>query len=196
MSQLTLEENIKYAALVDPDAGVEKQVYKWDKDFIREILSLMICDRQFLVEVRPIVKPVYFIEDAHRLICEILFSHFDKYHVMPTKVQLMHELRQIVSQQNDEYKSQVTQEFNILFNFYNPGLESREYYREKITNFAKIQALKVAFADCLSAIKKNPEGEETWTVVQEKLNHALAVDHNFDMGLDYFETTEERYATD
>jgi hypothetical protein len=59
--------------------------------------------------------------------------------------------------------------------------------------FAKIQAIKAAFKQCLTMIDKAPETEDTWMKVQDRLREAMATDRNFDPGLAYFENPQERY---
>ena len=54
-------------------------------------------------------------------------------------------------------------------------------------------ALKSAFDNSLNLIKKDPESEDTWVKIQSVLKDALLVDRNFEEGLDYFSTFEERY---
>lgn len=190
--ELTAEEAVELSKLVNPDAE-EVNAYKWDEDFQRELLGLLLHDRHFLLESLAIIKPNYFVNETHRHICEILFSHFNKYKTLPSKVQMINELNGKLDGKADEIKVLHIGEYNEIILDYLPGMESRDYYRDKIVNFAKTQSLKQAFHKSLQAIKEDPESDDTWETVHEVLREALTVEHNFDLGLDYFKTIEERY---
>jgi len=193
MSELTEEQIDQLENLSDPDDVVTSDQYKWGEDFQREILGLLSHDRNFLLESRTIIEPKYFISEIHQNIVYILFEHFDKYNALPNKTQIIQELRARVEGKSDEIKAHYMGELNSIIEFFVPGLETRKYYRDKISNFAKTQALKVAFSKCLELIKKDPEDEKTWTQVQDVLKEALTTEHNFEIGLDYFQTVAERY---
>jgi len=191
--ELTAEEAMEFDKLVDPDANEGGDTYKWDEEFQQELLGLLMHDRDFLLETKSLIKPNYFIKESHRWMTEIIFSHFDKYSTLPTRVQLTHELRSKVADKSDEIQIQTIGDLNSILMDYTPGLESRDYYRDKIVNFAKTQALKFAFHNCLEAIKKAPESDGTWSKVNEMLREALSVEHNFEEGQDYFKSYKERY---
>ena len=190
--ELTAEEAAELSKLVSPDSE-EPNAYKWDEEFQRELLGLLLHDRHFLLESLAIIKPNYFVNETHRHICDILFKHFDKYKTLPSKVQMVNELNEVLEGKADEIKVLHIGEYNEIILGYLPGMESRDYYRDKIVNFAKTQSLKQAFHKSLQAIKEDPESDNTWETIHEVLREALTVQHNFDLGLDYFQTVEERY---
>jgi replicative DNA helicase len=190
--ELTKEEAAELSKLVNPDAE-KTNAYKWDEDFQKELLGLLLHDRNFLLESLAIIKPNYFINENHRHICEILFKHFDKYQTLPSRVQMINELNGKLDGKADEIKVLHIGGYNEIILDYLPGMESRDYYRDKIVNFAKTQALKQAFRESLQAIKEDPESDDTWETIHDVLREALTVEHNFDFGLDYFQTIEERY---
>ena len=72
--ELTKEEAAELSKLVNPDAE-KTNAYKWDEDFQKELLGLLLHDRNFLLESLAIIKPNYFINENHRHICEILFKY-------------------------------------------------------------------------------------------------------------------------
>lgn len=190
--ELTEEEAAELSKLVNPDA-VDESTYKWDEDFQRELLGLLLNDRHFLLESLAIIKPNYFVNETHRHICKILFKHFDKYKTLPNKVQMINELNGVLDGKADEIKVLHIGEYNEIVLDYLPGMESRDYYRDKIVNFAKTQSLKQAFHKSLQVIKEDPESDATWGTIHTVLRDALNVEHNFDLGLDYFQTMKERY---
>ena len=189
---LSPQDMEEVSKLVDPDAP-QQEKYKWDQEFQREILGLMLNDQPFLIEIRPIIEPIYFTNDAHKRICELLFIHFDKYKTLPTRAQMTQLLKDSLEGKKEEVQAFQFGEYNTIMGYYVPGRESREFYRDKLVNFAKTEAIRLAFHKCLDEIKKGPDEEKTWDTIHKLLRDALSVEHNFDLGLDYFETYKERY---
>jgi KaiC/GvpD/RAD55 family RecA-like ATPase len=177
-------------SLSDPDAGIESK-YQWDEQFQRHVAALLISDRQFLLQSIDIIKPGYFTNKAHSKICEITFNFFKKYRILPRKDFLVNEIKsQLKENKSIAY---YLGEVNVLFDYFQPGMEAREYLQDKIIFFAKIQAVKKAFQDSLKLIDKDPESEETWNKVYEEMRIAMQTQQNFDIGLDYFKTIQDRY---
>jgi archaellum biogenesis ATPase FlaH len=54
--------------------------------------------------------------------------------------------------------------------------------------------MKFAFQRCLDFIRKAPESDDTWAKVDDILKEARLVNRQTDLGLDYFNTVEDRYA--
>lgn len=186
---MTLDPDLEELHSPDIDDGEVK--YRWDEELQRQILSVLLVDKQFLVQSIDLIKPNYFTNKAHYRACQILFDHFRNYKLIPKKHILMQEAKD--SFDGDKSKIAHLSEINLLYSFFEPGLEDREYLANKITFFAKIQAIKNAFDESLKLIKKRPESDDTWNEVYEILRRAMNTDRNFDEGLKYFETLRERY---
>lgn len=177
--------------LANPDEGSNAK-YGWDEEFQRHIAALLISDRQFLLQSLDLVKPTYFTNKAHSKVCSIAFEFFKKYRILPRKDFLAQELK-------DQFKDNKSLPFylaevNVLFDYFQPGMEARDYLRDKIVFFAKIQAVKQAFHDSLKLIDSAPEMEETWSKVYEKMREAMQTQQNFELGMDYFKSLKDRYA--
>ena len=193
---LSPEDQAVLESLVDPDASESRasNQYAWDEEFQRNILGMLLCDRFFLIQSQGLVEPDYFSDEVHRMISRLLFGHFNQYRRLPSKIQLRQELNEQISEKPPEVRIHYLGELNTVYEYYFPGVDARDYLRDKITNFAKKQALQNSFVKCLEEIKKDPESENTWAKVQNILKEAMAVDRNFEIGLEYFQTFEERYA--
>jgi len=179
--------------LTDPDASVPDAKYKYDDEFQRSIVGLLLNDRWFAVQCLDLISPSYFLDERHQLLCKILFSHLDEYNVLPTKTVVVQEMKDKVSDRDDKVKYHYSAEAELVYKKYVPGLDSRKYYLDKIVTFAKLVGLKKAFDESLVLVKRDPEAEGTWLRIQEILKDAILVDRNFEEGLDYFQTFEERY---
>ena len=191
---LSEDEMSQLEGLTDPDASATEERYKYDEEFQRSIVGLILNDRWFAVQSKDIIKPLYFMDERHQILVKIVFDYLDKYCSIPTKIVVLQELSEKISNRDDKAKYHYSAEAELIYKKYVPGLESRKYHLDKIVTFAKLMGLKDAFDKSLGLIKKDPESEKTWLDIQEILKKAILVERNFDQGLDYFETFEERYS--
>ena len=180
------------AQLENPDQGVGAQ-YAWDEEFQRRLLSMMLNDRMFLVQVAPLIDPHYFTNEVHQLTSRLLTSYFEKHRSLPEPFFMTQEVEDSISQKPAHIKNHYKAELTSTYNFYKPGVGSRDALRDKVVEFAKVMSMKVAFQKCLNLIKKDTEEQDTWSQVYEILNTAMSVDHSFDGGQEYFLEFKERY---
>lgn len=190
---LSPEEQAELNGLTNPDNQDSKEKYKWDEEFQRTIIGLLLNDRWFCTQCRDLIKPSYFTDERHQIVCRILFSYVDQYKSIPTKTVVLQEVKNKINYKDEKAQFEYTAETELIYKKYVPGLETREYLLDKIINFAKLMSLKTAFDQSLSYIKRDPDSDETWSRIQDVLKDALLVDRNFEPGLDYFQTFEERY---
>lgn len=191
MEQLTSEQQDILDNLGDPEVD-ESFPDNWDKEFQRSILAMLLADRHFLVQSRDKIIPRYFVDKAQRLICELLFDFYDEYNDAPQKKYLSHEIAHRV--EDEKKRLYFLGELNVLANYFYPGLETRDYLQDNITNFAQTQKIKVAFKDSMKVMKDyGVRSTETWDKVGTLLREALLLEKNFDIGLDYFKDIEARY---
>lgn len=189
---LTEEEIYKLRKNTNPDE-IEAEKYNWTEEFQKNIISLLLCDRWFAVQCRDLVNPNYFVDEVHQLLGRVLFNYLDTYKSLPEKSFVMQEVDSAIKKKEPKIKQHYIAETNLVYEKYVPNLESRPALLDKILNFAKLMALKSAFDTSLNLMKKDPEEESTWIKIQNTLKEALLVDRNFNEGLNYFETFEERY---
>jgi replicative DNA helicase len=173
----------------NPDAPTSGDSYSWNDEFQREIVSLLLQDESFCRQNINLVKHTYFTNEVHQKLCRILFSHFEEYTCLPTRIQLAQEVRDATEGKDPEVRVHFLKELNTVLQFYNPGIESRSYYSDKITEFAKEAELKITFHKCIQEFK----GKRSWEKIKEMLREALLVDRDVDIGENYFEDAEERY---
>lgn len=176
--------------LVDPD-GEEEISFHWDEEFQRHIMSLLLSDRSFLLQSMDLVRPNYFTNKAHRVICQFLYDYFKKYMLLPNKTFVAQEVRTKLKE--DKSLSFYLVEVETLYEYFEPGLDAREYLVDKIAYFAKMQAFRKAFQSGLKLLDKNPESEETWQKIYDEIETVITTSANFEIGTDYFKTMQERY---
>lgn len=173
------------------DVNLDDQ-YKEDEEIQRNIVGMLLTNKQFLLQSMGLIQPHYFTNEAHELISKIVYKHFDKYHQLPSKQIVCQEVEDEIANKKVEIKQYYRTEMNVVYDYYIPGVEDREYLLNRITNFAKTQSLKVAFHKSLEELKKK-QTQDTWLKIHNILIEALTIDRSFEPGLEYFQTFEERY---
>lgn len=176
---------------VDPDYDGNTK-YNWDDEFQRMILSLLFNDKIFLTQSIDLIKPHYFPNKAHSFLCSFLFKYFSKYRILPRAEFTKQDIKEKFKD-NDKLKLHYVTEFDSLIKYYNPGLDSREYLLDKVTTFAKIQSIRIAFSKVTELLAQNPENEETWEKAYSIIRDSMNVSKNFDIGLEYFKDFDTRY---
>lgn len=191
MRELTPEETAKLEAMTDPD--VVKPKYAWDDTFQRKLLGMLMVDNHMLIQSLDLIKPEYFSNEVHVAIADILFNHFKQRKSIPEKWILNQELMDQVKDRDRSVQLHYQAELHSLYEYYVPGLETRDYLLDKVTYFAKVQAVKTAFHRCLEKMSESPEDEKTWAFVYEQMRQSMLVDRNYEPGLQYFININEMF---
>lgn len=191
MRELTPEEQAHLETLTDPD--VVKSKFAWDDTFQRKLLGMLLTDKFMLIQSLNKIKSNYFSNESHVLICKILLEYFEKHKNIPDKWILQQELTDTLKERERSVLLYHQAELNSIYEYYVPGAETREYLLDKITYFAKVQAIKVAFHGCLEKMNEAPEDDKTWAFVYEEMRQAMTVDRTYEPGLEYFLNIEEMY---
>jgi hypothetical protein len=208
-NKLNDSDNSILASLVDPDKIEEQPRYPYNDDFLRMLIGTLLCNRFFLCQSAGLIKPIYFRSEIHQNLCKILFKYFDDYKQPPSKIFLKElvddHLKRRHPNLDDNYRTVkllYATEINLVYDYYTKGgignmfptLDSPDAILDRIATFAKTQAVKAAFAKSIELIRKNPESDDTWDKIDNLYKEARLVNRSFDIGLNYFETIEERYA--
>lgn len=192
MRELTAAEQAIMENLTDPDVQ-EKAKFGWDDTFQKKLLALLLCDKFFLIQSIDKIKPEYFSNHAHVLITKLLFKYFNAQKSLPEKWILKNELSESIKDKDEPVKLFYRGELEGLYEYYVPGLDTREYLIDKITNFAKVQSLKVAFHKSLEKMAEAPEAEGTWSYIFDLIKQSMIIDRNYEPGLEYFTNIEEMF---
>lgn len=186
--EITDKDKAIIDTLVNPHEETTVQ-YQHDPLINQKILAMLILDRHFLVQSMDLIKPEYFEDESHSLICSIVFKFFKEYKTLPSKIVIQHEIKE--KRGNSEHLLQYLGELEAIINDYVPGLDSREYLMDKIVEFAKEQSARCAIVKTIDILKKKPTN--TFNKIWELWREALTTDKGHDLGLDYFRSLDERY---
>ena len=169
-----------------PSSDAPKVKFRWDDNFQRRILGLILTDRYFLVQARPLIEPKYFSNEAHVLICTKLYEYFEQHQNAPEIFFLQNEVMSAIKDKSDAVKLYYKNELENILEAFIPSPDSREALLDKILAFAKMQSLRIAMDLSQKDLKKDPESEEIWTQIYERFQVAMSVNKNFDVGFEYF----------
>jgi len=178
--------------LVSPDdkSDNKEQSYDWPIEIQQRILSSLIHDGYFLHQGLSLVKPNHFREEAHRFICKAIFAFFEEHSAPPDADVLKMEIHQKIK---DEVKRAIyLGELDAVLHAYEPGLATRTYWLNQITEFAKLQELRLSFTRSVNIIS-DPTVEDRWNQVYNTLEKVFLIQPNSEPGLDYFDTVQARY---
>lgn len=192
MRDLTPEEQAQLESFSSEESSSPK--FSWDDTFQRKLLGLLLTDQYMLVQAVDKVKPEYFSNDAHVLICKILIYFFQKEKYIPEKWIIEHEIKDRLKDSDNNVKLHFLAELNCVYDYYVPGLEAREYLIDKITYFAKVQSVKIAFHVSLEKMQEAPEDEKTWSFIYEKMRESMLIDRSYEPGLEYFSQLDEMFS--
>jgi replicative DNA helicase len=179
------EEQKVLENLINPDA-IRKPKYSWDDNFQRRIIGLILTDNYFLIQASSLVLPEYFVNEVHGDIANICFDFFTKYKGVPQKFIVEQLLLEKIKNRDDTIKLYYKTELENIYENFIPEIISREVLLDKIVFFAKIQALKIAMEQAQRELKNNSDNDDVWFNVYEKINKAMLVNKNFDIGFEYF----------
>lgn len=192
MRSLNAAELAKLEELTEGAVATPK--FAWSDDFQRRLLALLLTDQFMLVQAFDKIKAEYFSNEAHVLITRILLKYFEKIKAIPEKWFIQQELADQLKDRDRSVLLHYQAELSSIYTYYVPGLESREALIEKITNFAKVQAVKLAFHVSLEKMQEAPEDEKTWSFVYEQMRQSMLVDRSYEPGLEYFNQLDEMYS--
>lgn len=193
MSNLSDKEQAVLAGLMKTEIATERPRYAWDENFQRRLLAMLLTDTFFMVQSQGLVQPTYFSNEAHVIIADLLFKYFNKYKSLPESFLLGEELREKTKDRDGAVRLLFQSEFDGLYDYYVPGLATRDALLDKLITFAKAQALKLAFHESLEDIGKAPDEESTWSKVYDRLRQAMMIDRSFEVGMEVFITPEEMF---
>jgi len=189
LDELDIEQQAVLESLVSPFEEVDVK-YDLDIDIQRHILGMLMTDNHFMTQSLDLIQSKYFVNVAHESIHASVTGFFETYKAMPHKFYIRQELSR--KAKDDDQAVYFLAELDAIAEYYVPGVEHREYLLDKITNFAKTEAMRIAFSKCIKMLNQ-PNNREVWGDISNTLREAQMVDRNHDVGLDYFRTVDQRY---
>lgn len=194
MSDLNPQEQERINQILsEENSSQEHSRFSWDDGFQTRLVGALLTDRYFLVQSLDKIKPNYFSKEIHVQIVNFVYSYFDKYKTLPEKWFLKEEISKLYQDKPSEIQTFSISEIEKVYDFYIPGVDTREALVDKITYFAKVQSVKIAFHRCLDKMTKAPEDESTWNYIYDQMRQTMLIDRNYEPGFEYFLNIEEMF---
>ncbi len=154
------------------------------------ILSNLVLNNEYARKVLPFLKSEYFQDRQDRMVFDLVHAYVDKYNSFPTKESLYIDLSSLEDINEDEYKK-VRAKIE--------GLETDEktdlqWLLDETEEFCSWQAIKNALFQSIRIVEKKDDKLDKGSI-PNILSDALAVSFDTNIGHDYGEDWEERYAS-
>lgn len=150
--------------------------------FQTKVISSLLKNKNFLLNIRDVVTPEYFDNQAHQWLVDQIVKYFDKYHATPTLDTLHIEVKKI---DNDVLKTSVVEQ---LKESYKAANEDAEYVEAEFSNFCKNQQLKKALLTSVDLLQSGMYDD-----IRHLIDAALKAGMDKNIGHEYTKDVEDRY---
>jgi len=155
-------------------------------DLQRDILNLILTDRDFLINSLSLVKPDYFEDYAHQQICKKCQDYFQEYNDPITLDILSQEIKNAF--EINRQLPRILSEIDIVAERINEAYKEKAYLNKAVVDFAKKQAMKFAIMKSVDLLSENKYDQ-----IEQLIRDALLVAPNVSLGMNYFDDVSERY---
>ena len=151
-------------------------------NFQTKVISSLLKNKKFLLNIRDVVTPDYFDNQAHQWLVETIIKYFDKWHATPTLDTLHIEVKKI---ENEVLKTTVVEQ---LKEAYKASNEDAEYVESEFSNFCKNQQLKKALLTSVDLLQSGMYDD-----IRALVDNALKAGMDKNLGHEYEKDVEDRY---
>jgi replicative DNA helicase len=151
-------------------------------NFQTKVISSLLKNKKFLLNIRDVITPEYFDNQAHQYLVETIIKYFNKYHATPTLDILHIEVKKI---DNEVLKTSVVEQ---LKEAYKASNEDQEYVEQEFSNFCKNQQLKKALLTSVDLLQSGMYDD-----IRHLINSALKAGMDKNLGHEYEKDVEDRY---
>ncbi len=161
--------------------------YNFTRDYQSLVVAALLQDVGLLVSSRDALKAEYFDAHAEQEIIRMVLEFYDRYRQRPlrdTVVQLVYERAARLGWRDDDRDSLVKN----LYRIYGLPLQNADIakIRDEVTQFGRIQALKIAMLESIAIISDFEKGEPVkLETVEQKVQRALIVGSSKHLGISF-----------
>lgn len=152
------------------------------------VLRNIITDDQFMRRVLPFIKPAYF-EGIYRILFNEVGKFVGKYNKLPNAEAFKIELEE----NNRLNEEQFVNAMDLIPQLFNAEKSDEQWMLEKTEKWCQDRALYLAIMESINIIDGKHE-ELTKNALPDILTKALAVSFDTNIGHDYLDNVDERYA--
>ena len=159
-----------------------KSLSQYGPHFQVKVLNSLLKNKKFTLNIRDVILPKYFENQAHQWIVKETLQYFEEYHSPPTLDFLKIEVKKI---DNDILKTSVIDQLKEIFKIIN---DDQEYVESEFSSFCKNQALKTALVESVDLLN-----DGMFDDIRFKIDTALKAGQDKDIGHEYIKEVEARY---
>jgi len=160
--------------------------YDFSENIQRGIIYLSKYNKDFYLQIAPLVKEDYFEYPIHGKIFQAIRGYYEKYHALPNDEFLLETVKDFKSPKENlcEYEDEI-QSVNCLDT---SCINNSEFFLDKIEEFARREAMKEAITQSITLLKDGNIPE-----IETLVRNALTVTRNLDLGQTYFDDLSGRW---
>ena len=161
--------------------------YKFQDSIQQGIIYLCKADKDFIIQVLPMMKAEYFDSSMHGTIFSIIKDYYISYKTLPSDDTVIEECKKFAKTE-DKLKTYLTEIENIN-NVDISSLNNREYILGKVEAFAQHQSIAGALIESVGFLEEGKIDQ-----IPLALRKAMNVGRTVDIGQNYLDSIDSRHA--
>jgi replicative DNA helicase len=159
-----------------------KSLSQYGPHFQVKVLHSLLKNKKFLLNIRDVIIPSYFENQAHQWIVKEALQYFDEFHSTPTLDFLKIEVKKL---DNEVLKTAIVDQLKEVYKLVN---EDQEYVENEFSSFCKNQALKNALLKSVDLL-----ADGMFDDIRLQIDNALKAGQDKNIGHEYIKDIESRY---
>ena len=159
-----------------------KSLSQYGPHFQVKVLHSLLKNKKFTLNIRDVIMPSYFENEAHKWIVREALQYFDKFHTTPTLDFLKIEVKKL---ENEVLKTAIVEQLKEIYKLTN---DDQEYVEGEFSSFCKNQSLKDALLKSVDLLAGGMFDDIRFTI-----DNALKAGQDKDIGHEYLKDMEARY---
>jgi replicative DNA helicase len=159
-----------------------KTLSQYGPHFQVKVINSLLKNKKFLLNIRDVIIPSYFENQAHQWLVKETLQYFDEFHSTPTIDFLKIEVKKL---DNDVLKTAIVDQLREVYKMVN---DDQEYIEQEFQNFCKNQALKSALLQSVDLLQDGMFDDIRFTI-----DNALKAGQDKNIGHEYLKDVASRY---
>lgn len=156
------------------------------------VLENLIGNEEFARSVLPFLKKTYFEDDTNKFLFQKIQEFVTKYNVLPPKNSIELEIRNTQNVSQTMVDNSINRITSLYDNVKDGTKEDIKWLKDKTEKWCQERALYLAIFDSIQII--DGKKKQNKNAIPQLLTDALAVAFDSDLGHDYTEDSDDRYA--
>ena len=159
-----------------------KSLSQYGPNFQVKVLHSLLKNKKFILNIRDVIIPSYFENQAHQWVVKETLKYFDEFHTTPTLDFLKIEVKKL---ENEVLKTAIVDQLKEVYKLVN---DDQEYVEQEFSSFCKNQALKNALLKSVDLLSSCMFDDIRLTI-----DNALKAGQDKNIGHEYLKDVESRY---